>query len=137
MYVKKLKRKCSVRGCKCTDTYAISLTREIGNSVIVCKSCLEKAVKAVEDFKPAQETDVKAAGIPALFFNSTANAPEEPVTEEPVTEEPVTEEPVTDDTATTPADVTEFKCPYCGQVCKSEIGLQSHIRAKHKDEAEA
>ena len=127
MYVKKLKRKCSVRGCKCTDTYAISLTREIGNSVIVCKSCLEKAVKAVEDFKPAQETDVKAAGIPALFFNSTANAPEEPVTEEPVT----------DDTATTPADVTEFKCPYCGQVCKSEIGLQSHIRAKHKDEAEA
>ena len=137
MYVKKLKRKCSVRGCKCTDTYAISLTREIGNSVIVCKSCLEKAVKAVEGFKPAQETDVKAAGIPALFFNSTANAPVEPV--EPVTEEPAETpaETETDDTATTPADVTEFKCPYCGQVCKSEIGLQSHIRAKHKDEAEA
>ena len=40
MYAKRLKRKCSVRGCKNTDTFAISRTRELGGSVIICKSCL-------------------------------------------------------------------------------------------------
>ena len=47
MNIRKLKRKCSVRGCSCTDVYALSLTRECGNSVIICKGCLEKALKEV------------------------------------------------------------------------------------------
>ncbi len=49
MYVKRLKRKCNVRGCKNTDTYAISKTREMGNSIIACKSCLLEALKTIEE----------------------------------------------------------------------------------------
>ncbi len=31
-------------------------------------------------------------------------------------------------------DSVPFRCPYCGKVCGSEIGLKSHMRHKHKDE---
>lgn len=53
MYVKKIKRKCGVRGCKCTDTYAISKSREMGNSIIACKECLMDALATIEEqYKP-------------------------------------------------------------------------------------
>lgn len=56
MNVRKLKRKCCVRGCKNTESYAISLTREAGNSIIACKDCLEKALKAIKDkYEPIEE----------------------------------------------------------------------------------
>lgn len=71
MYVKKVKRKCGVRGCKCTDSYAISLTREVGNSVIICKSCLGKALGALDEI-PEEEPKVATKGIPSLFFNAKA-----------------------------------------------------------------
>lgn len=48
MYVKKIKRKCGVRGCKNTDTYAISKSREMGNSIIVCESCLVEALAEID-----------------------------------------------------------------------------------------
>ncbi len=48
MYVKKIKRKCGVRGCKCTETYAISRSREMGNSIIVCESCLVEALAEID-----------------------------------------------------------------------------------------
>ena len=48
MYVKKIKRKCGVRGCKCTETYAISRSREMGNSIIACKDCLMEALAQIE-----------------------------------------------------------------------------------------
>ena len=49
MYVKKIRRKCNVRGCKNVDSYTISLNSELGNSVIICKSCLEKALAAINE----------------------------------------------------------------------------------------
>ena len=49
MYVKKIKRKCGVRGCKNTVTYAISKTREMGNSIIACKECLMEALAQIEE----------------------------------------------------------------------------------------
>lgn len=47
MNIKKLKRKCSVRGCSSTDVYALSLTRECGNSVIICKDCIKNALSEI------------------------------------------------------------------------------------------
>ena len=62
MYVKKIKRKCGVRGCKNTETYAISKSREMGNSIIACKECLEEALdKIKEQYEP---TFTKAEPIP-------------------------------------------------------------------------
>ena len=71
MYIKKLKRKCNVRGCRNTESYAISKTREMGNSVIICKECLEEALKTIEEaenltFKEAipVATETPAEAIP-------------------------------------------------------------------------
>ena len=73
MNIRKVKRKCGMRGCKCTDSYALSLTSEMGNSIIVCKSCLEKALDAIENYKE-DTTPVKKVSreAPALFFNAKA-----------------------------------------------------------------
>ena len=49
MYVKKIKRKCGVKGCKNTESYAISKTREMGNSIIACKECLLEALAQIEE----------------------------------------------------------------------------------------
>ena len=145
MYVKKLKRKCSVRGCKNTDTFAISLTREVGNTVIICKSCLGKALGAIDDIQPEPEVRVSHTEAPALFFNNAvrkdvAEEPEALAPQEPQQEPPAddgsgapTESGTSDATATPPAETSAIVCPHCGQVCKSELGLQKHIAAKHKD----
>ena len=48
MYVRHVKRKCGIRGCKNTDCFAISRAREIGNTVIMCRDCLEDALAAID-----------------------------------------------------------------------------------------
>ena len=50
MYVKKIKRICGVRGCKNTEVFAISKTKEMGNSVIICKDCLKDALASIENY---------------------------------------------------------------------------------------
>ena len=73
MYVKKLKRICDVKGCKCKETYALSLSKDFGKSVIICKSCLGKALGAIDDVDPVTRTNIKpqkATGAPPLFFNN-------------------------------------------------------------------
>lgn len=56
MYAKKIKRKCGVRGCKNTVSYAISKSREMGNSIIMCKDCLMDALATIEEQnKPIEE----------------------------------------------------------------------------------
>ena len=60
MYIKKIKRKCGVRGCKNTETYAISKTREMGNSIIACKECLIEVLNTIEEQnKPVAKEEVK------------------------------------------------------------------------------
>ena len=49
MNYKQVKRKCNVRGCKNTASFHISRTREIGNSVIICKECLQEALTAISE----------------------------------------------------------------------------------------
>lgn len=71
MYVKKVKRKCSVRGCKNTESYSVSLTREIGNSVIICKKCLKSALSAVENYSDDKtKNESSERSVPPLFFNA-------------------------------------------------------------------
>lgn len=75
MYVKQVKRKCSVRGCKNTDCFAISRTREVGNTVIICKSCLGKALGAIDEIDPKTKSNIPAldnTSAPSLFFNAKA-----------------------------------------------------------------
>lgn len=115
MYIKKLRRKCSVRGCKNTDTFAVSLTREMGGSVIVCKSCLEKALKAVGEYDnivPAAKTEITAA--PPLFFNNTANEAE--------TDRAYIGDDIKQETEAV------FACPSCGKEFDSERGFKTHLR---------
>lgn len=148
MFVRQVKRKCSVRGCKCTDSFAISRTREIGNTVIICKSCLGKALGAIDEIDPSTKSNIPKAErteAPALFFNAAAlGIPTEPVLDdEPVLEQDLEQEQeaVSDDVDSIPDDVdsvpddvddvpasTDYTCPRCGKVFNSEKGLKSHLR---------
>ena len=69
MKIKKIKRKCEVRGCKNTDTYSLTNTNEFGNSVIICEECLKKAVKAVAEYDPSAEKKTVSVPPPPLFFH--------------------------------------------------------------------
>lgn len=77
MYIKKIRRKCGNRGCKNTENvYALSKTREMGNSVIICEECLRDALKTIDEAKKPVAEVVE-------------------VTEEPIAEEPVETKPKT------------------------------------------
>jgi len=68
MNIKRVKRKCGVRGCKNTvDVFALSRNREKGNSVIVCKECLREALKAAETYKEPEKVEKKKKT--QLFFH--------------------------------------------------------------------
>ena len=67
MYVRKVRRKCNVRGCRCIDSYAISWTKEAGNTVIACKKCLKEALSEIEKLpEGARSNLVKAEAVPAV-----------------------------------------------------------------------
>lgn len=143
MYVRRVKRKCGVRGCTSTESYSISHSSEAGNTIIICKSCLGKALNAIDEEPHEPQSRVAHEDAPSLSLHkpkrkaAVAEAPVKAV-ETPAVEVEVPAEAETgteEGTATTPAEApTEFVCQYCGQVCKSELGLRSHINAKHKDE---
>lgn len=78
MYVKKIKRKCGVRGCKNTESYAISKSREMGNSIIACKECLMEALAIIEE----QNKPVTFNEAPAIEEKPIEEAPTEAVSEE-------------------------------------------------------
>lgn len=116
MFVKKVKRKCNVRGCKSTDCFAISRVREVGNTVIICKSCLGKALGAVDEVNPETKSNIPVnnAPAPALFYNAQALGLN-------------IDSDVNDETKSTPP-ADEFICPKCGRAFDSEKGLNTHLR---------
>lgn len=65
MNIRKVRKKCMMRGCKNTDTYAISKTREFGG-VILCKDCLSSALNEIKVLenpkKKVGETNIKKDG---------------------------------------------------------------------------
>ena len=61
MYIKKIRRKCGNRGCRnIENVYAISKTREMGNSVIICEECMRDALKTIEETKQPIIEEAKA-----------------------------------------------------------------------------
>ncbi len=107
MRVKKVRRKCNVRGCKSFDCYSISRSSESGNSVIICKDCLADAYKAVEAFEKLEKRGEQEVYKP-LFYHPETEVTLSSVTEdiEPTEaiEEDVTEDitiSVAEDTVTT------------------------------------
>lgn len=51
MFVKKFKRKCSVRGCKNTsDVFVLSKRREMGNTIAMCRDCMKEALASTEHY---------------------------------------------------------------------------------------
>ena len=74
MFVRQVKRKCSVRGCKNTDCFAISRTREVGNTVIICKNCISDALNSIDEMAPGETSNIpKQSSMqpPPLFFGGT------------------------------------------------------------------
>jgi len=146
MYARKVRRKCSIRGCRCTESFAISKTREIGNSVIICKNCLKEGIIAIDEIKPNEKSNIpksNPANIPSLFFNAQTtrektNEDAETIPQSlpsanpaPFTQESQDEQPTLNDEETEDAEQeqdTGFKCPDCGKVFDSERGLKSHQR---------
>ena len=129
MNIRKVKRKCSVRGCKNTDCFAISKVREVGNSVIICASCLKDGVEAVEGYIPEPKKKHKTA--PPLFYNNVnrarVNTKIQPQGDE-------------DDKETKVIGVSAFVCAVCGKEYKTESAykkhLTSHSEAQDKEESE-
>lgn len=82
MYVRRVRRKCNVRGCRCIDSYAISWTKEAGNTVIVCKKCLKEALAEIEKLpEGARSNLVKAEAVPAVTETAPADKEAEVITE--------------------------------------------------------
>jgi hypothetical protein len=86
MYVKKIKRKCGVRGCKNTVSYAISKSREMGNSIIACKECLLEALAVIEEQnKPVTENFPEAEAVDETVSDAPAEEEAPTETENPKT----------------------------------------------------
>ena len=73
MNIRKVRRKCSVRGCRCTESYSLSLSNEMGNSIIICKKCILEAAEVVKNYKEdSKPVKKERREPPALFFNAKA-----------------------------------------------------------------
>jgi uncharacterized protein YbaR (Trm112 family) len=108
MNVKKIKRKCAVKGCRNVETFTISKVRDFGDTVLICPTCLEEALQAIKDYdveKPKKETIPP----PAVFYNHLIS-PSGKVDEPP------------------PDTKKEFICPKCGKVYGSQSGLTGHLK---------
>ena len=142
MYIKKLKRKCSVRGCKNTECFAISRSRELGNSIIICKSCLQEALVAVDENPVETKLNISAleASAPSLFFNAKAlgteaetksGMPSPVLPENGPQGEKISTVGVQGDSSeeTTPEEEPAgFICSLCGKKFESEKRLNAHLR---------
>lgn len=154
--VKKLKRKCEVRGCTNTDTYAISRYKSFGGT-IMCKECLKDAFDAIELMKDEPKTKpmVSAGKERPLFFYKLEDTKEDNSTKTPVVTtdsqiktdtKPDTEpdnEADTDNSELTgdidknenvyetdvPAgDEKKFVCKKCSKAFKTKQGLENHMK---------
>lgn len=89
MNVKKIKRKCGVRGCKNIDNvFIISKTREMSNSLVLCTDCMKSAFAETEKY--IEPKKVKKVNVP-LFPH-----PELEVTISSVDKEPEPKEVIED-----------------------------------------
>jgi quinolinate synthase len=106
MNVRKIRRKCGVRGCKNTaNTFIISKSREMSNSIALCTDCMRDALASAEKYiEPVREKrpDKPLFPHPELAVTISSVADKEPKPTE-VIEEKATEEetiPTAEDTVT-------------------------------------
>ena len=141
MFVRQVKRKCSVRGCKCTDSFAISRNREVGGTVIICKGCLGAALGAIDGIDPKTKSNIPAAvhtEAPSLFFNAQALGVAESVLDEDAEQEQEQEQEETESEGEaetedeseveTETESGDYHCPKCGRGFASERGLKAHMK---------
>lgn len=104
MYVKKIKRICGVRGCKNTEVYALSKSRDMGNSVIICKDCLKDALASIENYVEPVKVKKERTSLfyhPELEVTAPSVAETEPEPPEVIEEAPEDADiTVTEDTVT-------------------------------------
>lgn len=143
MCVRKVKRKCYVKGCKNTECFAISRTREFGNTIIVCKDCLEETLSSLSEMSPEENTNVTVTenrAVPSLFFNAKALGKAE--AKDSLTVDVTDENSTTTEDGSEPeeqfkkderskdavSDAEAFVCPECGKEFDSMRGLTTHLR---------
>ena len=69
MYVKKVRKKCMVKGCRNTDCFTLTTGGAFGNSVIICGRCLKDAAFEIEHFDPHKIYRTPKSAPPSLFFS--------------------------------------------------------------------
>ena len=101
MFVKKFKRKCSVRGCKNIDNvYVISKRREMSNTIALCRDCMKEALRDTENYTEPEKVKKE---VKPLFPH-----PELDVTLSSVADvEPKPQEVIEEDAEETPISVAE------------------------------
>ena len=106
MFVKRFKRKCSVRGCKnTTNVYLVSKRREMGGTIGICTDCLKEATKDIAEYtepiKVVRE-DEPLFPHPELNVTISSVADEEPEPKEVILEQQTEEETISvaEDTVT-------------------------------------
>ena len=117
MNVKKIKRKCAVKGCRNVETYTISKVRDFGDTVLICPSCLQEALDAIISNKVRVDYGVEqpkkdTVPPPAVFYNHLISPPGDTL----------------DTVDILPAAKKEFVCPKCGKVYGSQSGLTTHLK---------
>jgi uncharacterized C2H2 Zn-finger protein len=129
---------CSVKGCGCTDTFAITKTCEFGG-VIICESCLTEALEAIKSGGVFEPPLREKPNVP-LFHHPAANKERYNLPDKTC---PKCQAVLGSEAALTKhlkmcgteppkpgnAGGGEVKCPNCGKMFKNEFGLKSHLRS--------
>ncbi len=124
MHIRPIHRICDVRGCRNKDCYTLTMTREYGNSVIICKDCLNAALKAINNGDFGVKDTAKMPP-PPLFFNIAAhNADTNNATNNDTNVD--TDNDTNNDT---------YTCKQCGKSYHSMAALNRHISNVHVEAA--
>jgi hypothetical protein len=135
IYAKKLKKKCMVRGCGNTETFALSRSGSEFGNVFICASCLAEALSGVDEARKAyaeRNQANKVSSPPPLFYNPVVEkAVEEPAEIEEVEPEANEEVSEVEETAEEPSE--KCICTECGKEFDTEKGLNMHKRIHEKE----
>lgn len=159
IYAKKLKKKCMIRGCGNTETFALSRSGSEFGNVFICASCLAEGLSQVDearkDFDEKEKNKASKPSSPApLFYHpenhviKTIEQSPEPI--ENVSVDEVVDEvdksvyEVSDEVSTAVDEVTDdierdskkkatgFICVECGREFDTLKGLNMHANV-HKE----
>ena len=77
--IKKIRRKCMVRNCRNFDSYSVSCTGELGQSIHICEECARDIVRAIDEKYPKVITPLKDETLGAVEDEAAENATVEQV----------------------------------------------------------